>query len=217
MWTTSCLAAPPSADAFWSFLTDLMAGRTPRLGHGLMHYRLRTLMSFDPETAAAPKACAVWPSTRISVEGPRQGWTIPARRAEPRPASRLAPAHRRVPRLSRNSSKGRPYWEVPCGAAAVRDLPGLASSGGIEGHGPGAGRGTPSRAAPKDPPPDALRQVMQSHAAALLPTCRPPDLAVRLRLRSEPAQNIVGRRAGPTPTLRRRACLLRKFGPPPRR
>ena len=29
---------PPSADAFWQFLTDLMAGRTPRLGHGLMHY-----------------------------------------------------------------------------------------------------------------------------------------------------------------------------------
>jgi len=29
---------PPSADAFWSFLTDLMAGRTPRLGHGLIHY-----------------------------------------------------------------------------------------------------------------------------------------------------------------------------------
>ena len=29
---------PPSADAFWSFLTDLLAGRTPHLGHGLMHY-----------------------------------------------------------------------------------------------------------------------------------------------------------------------------------
>ena len=29
---------PPSADAFWNFLTDLMAGRTPQLGHGLMHY-----------------------------------------------------------------------------------------------------------------------------------------------------------------------------------
>ena len=29
---------PPSADAFWSFLTDLMAGRTPHLGHGLLHY-----------------------------------------------------------------------------------------------------------------------------------------------------------------------------------
>ena len=29
---------PPSADAFWSFLTDLMAGRTPHLGHGLIHY-----------------------------------------------------------------------------------------------------------------------------------------------------------------------------------
>ena len=29
---------PPSADAFWQFLTDLMAGRTPHLGHGLMHY-----------------------------------------------------------------------------------------------------------------------------------------------------------------------------------
>jgi NAD-reducing hydrogenase small subunit len=29
---------PPSADAFWSFLTDLMAGRTPRLGHGVLHY-----------------------------------------------------------------------------------------------------------------------------------------------------------------------------------
>lgn len=29
---------PPSADAFWAFLDDLMAGRTPRLGHGLMRY-----------------------------------------------------------------------------------------------------------------------------------------------------------------------------------
>jgi len=29
---------PPSADAFWSFLNDLMAGRTPVLGHALMHY-----------------------------------------------------------------------------------------------------------------------------------------------------------------------------------
>ena len=29
---------PPSADAFWQFLTDLMAGRTPHLGHGLIHY-----------------------------------------------------------------------------------------------------------------------------------------------------------------------------------
>lgn len=29
---------PPSADAFWTFLTDLMAGRTPQLGHGLLHY-----------------------------------------------------------------------------------------------------------------------------------------------------------------------------------
>jgi len=29
---------PPSADAFWSFLNDLMAGRTPQLGHALMHY-----------------------------------------------------------------------------------------------------------------------------------------------------------------------------------
>ncbi len=29
---------PPSADAFWTFLNDLMAGRTPHLGHGLIHY-----------------------------------------------------------------------------------------------------------------------------------------------------------------------------------
>jgi NAD-reducing hydrogenase small subunit len=29
---------PPSADAFWCFLTDLMAGRTPHLSHALMHY-----------------------------------------------------------------------------------------------------------------------------------------------------------------------------------
>jgi len=29
---------PPSADAIWSFLTDLIAGRTPRLGHGLISY-----------------------------------------------------------------------------------------------------------------------------------------------------------------------------------
>lgn len=29
---------PPSADAIWKFLTDLMAGRTPRLGHELLRY-----------------------------------------------------------------------------------------------------------------------------------------------------------------------------------
>ena len=29
---------PPSADAFWQFLTDLMAGRTPHLGHQLLRY-----------------------------------------------------------------------------------------------------------------------------------------------------------------------------------
>jgi NAD-reducing hydrogenase small subunit len=29
---------PPSAEAFWNFLGDLMAGRTPHLGHGLIHY-----------------------------------------------------------------------------------------------------------------------------------------------------------------------------------
>ncbi len=29
---------PPPADAFWRFLTDLMAGRTPHLGHGLLRY-----------------------------------------------------------------------------------------------------------------------------------------------------------------------------------
>jgi len=29
---------PPSADAIWQFLTDLLDGRTPRLGHGLIRY-----------------------------------------------------------------------------------------------------------------------------------------------------------------------------------
>jgi NAD-reducing hydrogenase small subunit len=29
---------PPSGDAIWKFLTDLLAGRTPRLGHGLISY-----------------------------------------------------------------------------------------------------------------------------------------------------------------------------------
>lgn len=29
---------PPSADAIWKFLTDLVAGRTPHLGHGLIQY-----------------------------------------------------------------------------------------------------------------------------------------------------------------------------------
>jgi NAD-reducing hydrogenase small subunit len=29
---------PPSADAIWTFLNDLIAGRTPHLGHGLMRY-----------------------------------------------------------------------------------------------------------------------------------------------------------------------------------
>lgn len=29
---------PPSGDAIWKFLTDLLAGRTPLLGHELMHY-----------------------------------------------------------------------------------------------------------------------------------------------------------------------------------
>lgn len=29
---------PPPADAIWQLLTDLVAGRTPQLGHGLIHY-----------------------------------------------------------------------------------------------------------------------------------------------------------------------------------
>ena len=29
---------PPPADAFWAFLNDLMAGRTPHLGHDLLRY-----------------------------------------------------------------------------------------------------------------------------------------------------------------------------------
>ena len=29
---------PPSADAIWKVLTDLLAGREPELGHSLMHY-----------------------------------------------------------------------------------------------------------------------------------------------------------------------------------
>ena len=29
---------PPSGDAIWKFLTDLIAGRTPHLSHELMHY-----------------------------------------------------------------------------------------------------------------------------------------------------------------------------------
>ena len=29
---------PPSGDAIWAFVNDLIAGRTPHLGHGLMHY-----------------------------------------------------------------------------------------------------------------------------------------------------------------------------------
>ncbi|PKO55625.1 MAG: NADP oxidoreductase [Betaproteobacteria bacterium HGW-Betaproteobacteria-21] len=29
---------PPSADAIWQVLSDLMAGREPALGHGLIHY-----------------------------------------------------------------------------------------------------------------------------------------------------------------------------------
>ena len=29
---------PPSGDAIWKFLTDLIAGRTPHFGHGLLHY-----------------------------------------------------------------------------------------------------------------------------------------------------------------------------------
>jgi NAD-reducing hydrogenase small subunit len=29
---------PPSADAIWQLLTDLLAGRTPHLGHGLIRY-----------------------------------------------------------------------------------------------------------------------------------------------------------------------------------
>lgn len=29
---------PPSADTIWTFLSDIIAGRTPSLGHGLIHY-----------------------------------------------------------------------------------------------------------------------------------------------------------------------------------
>ena len=29
---------PPSGEAIWQFLTQLIAGQTPQLGHGLLHY-----------------------------------------------------------------------------------------------------------------------------------------------------------------------------------
>jgi len=29
---------PPSGDAIWKFLTDLIAGRTPRIGHPMLHF-----------------------------------------------------------------------------------------------------------------------------------------------------------------------------------
>jgi len=29
---------PPSGDAIWAFLNDLIAGQSPQLGHGLIHY-----------------------------------------------------------------------------------------------------------------------------------------------------------------------------------
>jgi NAD-reducing hydrogenase small subunit len=29
---------PPSGDAIWKFLTDLIEGRTPRIGHPMLHY-----------------------------------------------------------------------------------------------------------------------------------------------------------------------------------
>ena len=29
---------PPSGDAIWKFLSDLIAGHTPRLTHGLLHF-----------------------------------------------------------------------------------------------------------------------------------------------------------------------------------
>ena len=29
---------PPSGDAIWDFLTQLIEGKDPSLGHGLLHY-----------------------------------------------------------------------------------------------------------------------------------------------------------------------------------
>jgi len=49
---------PPSADAIWKFLSELIAGRAPRLGHGLMHDIRRRAVPWVPPTGA-PRTCCV--------------------------------------------------------------------------------------------------------------------------------------------------------------
>ena len=56
---------PPSADAIWKFLTDLLAGRTPRLGPTADPLRLSTPMhTVAWKPPPTPRTCGASSSSR---------------------------------------------------------------------------------------------------------------------------------------------------------
>jgi NAD-reducing hydrogenase small subunit len=103
---------PPSGDAIWKFVTDLIAG--PHAATATAAARLNGKKRGPTEVRSGnrhnPRTCAAWPSTpsRASKATARSPCCSTTTTGAPG-----APAHRRVPRLREVFIQGRPYWEVP--------------------------------------------------------------------------------------------------------
>jgi NAD-reducing hydrogenase small subunit len=97
---------PPPADAIWKLLTDLLAGRTPHAGPRPDALRLRIRHDIRTRNRRPPREAAPRRHrTRVAGRGPRQGHHPARRRQQGAPG---APAHRRIPRLSKSSSRAGP-------------------------------------------------------------------------------------------------------------
>ena len=101
---------PPSGDAIWKFLTDLILGRIPRLDSRLFTTIDGNAAMTSLETAAHPenlRRIAIEPVTRVEGHGKV---TLLLDEAEPGAQARL---HIVEFRGFEAFIEGRPYWEVP--------------------------------------------------------------------------------------------------------
>ena len=207
---------PPSGDAIWKFLTDLILGRMPRLEHSASPLRLsgnRHMLESGNRRSAA-KAAPHRHRSGDARRRPRQG-DDPARRGQPGPSG--AAAHRRVPRL-RGFIEGRPYWEVPvtvqrlCGICPVsHHLAAAKAMDIIAGYGP------------LTPTAEKLRrllhygQMVQSHALHFFHLAS-PDLLLGFESEVAQAQHRRRRRGVPRSRQAGRAdAQIRPGSHPPHR
>ena len=186
---------PPSADAIWKYLTDLILGRMPRLEPQISALRLSGAARCPTlETAAAPqnlRRIAIEPVTRVEGHGKVTLLLDEDNRVH------QARLHIVEFRGFEAFIEGRPYWEVPvtvqrlCGICPVsHHLAAAKAMDLIAGYGA------------LTPTAEKLRrllhygQMVQIARAAFLPS-RLARSAVRLRERGRQAQHRRRRRGLP--------------------